>query len=154
MQTLKESGYQGWPTISNSLDVCFIWYSRSTLTGKQCSDLVWTSFRRTVDTGKLGERDNAWRDLVRVLIPSKHYSKSVEQLRDEAIASQRLPRLRKGKEWVGPFLYMEPRPPMPFGDNGNCILQAEAPEHSAGIPLGYQVHPDLSISLAVGTPAA
>jgi hypothetical protein len=151
MQTLRESGYKGWPTLHNIRDVCFVWHSRSQKTGRQTSGLSWMSFSRTKHSGKLGTSKGTW--LVPVLVPTEHYQKSVEELCQEAIAKHRPPRLRKGQEWVGPFLYMEPRAPMPFGDNGTCILMEKAPERSAGIPLGYGVGPGFTPQLVIGAPA-
>jgi hypothetical protein len=139
MQTLRESGYSRWPYLYNHRDVCFVWYGRNIETGKETHDLSWVSFNRTKNSGKLGQSLKG--GLVPVLLPSEHYDKSVETLRDEAIVNAELSRLKKGCEWIGPFLYLRPLPAMPFGDNGTCILQANAPECSAGIPLRYIIGP-------------
>lgn len=148
MQTLRNSGYPRRPHLNNCRDVCFVWYGQNIETGKETDDLSWVSFSRTRDTGKLGKSETG--GLVPVLIPSQHYDKSVEMLRDEAVANPVLPKLAKSRRWVGPFLYREPLPPIPFGDSGTCVLQATTPERSAGIPLCYRVGPDLSLQLAVG----
>jgi hypothetical protein len=122
MKTLKESGYESWPYLHNSNDVCFVWYGRRTISGKQTRHLSWLSFRRTRNSGKLGYSKQSG-GLVPVLVPTEHHAKSVEALYAFAAANPELYKLRKGTEWVGPFLYRSPGAPLPFGDHGTCILQ-------------------------------
>lgn len=145
-KTLSESDYKGWPYIHQSGDVCFVWYEKNPVTGRQCSGLHWQSFNRTRRSGKLGKR--AVGDLVPVEVPSRYFDASIPDLLK---ATDPLPKLRKGREWVGPFLYMTPRGIPEFGDHGTHILARQAPTVSAGIPLGYRVSPDLSqVCLALG----
>ncbi len=146
IKTLCESGYKGRPYIHDSKDVCFVWFEK-TPTGRQGKGLSWVSFSRTRSTGKLGKDKSGF--LVPVHVPSAHYTRSVDELAEIACATT-LYSLRKGNSWVGPFLYHEPSSTPAFGDNGTFLLAKEAPAHSAGVPLSYQVAPDLSVSLAAG----
>ena len=138
MQTLSESGYKGWPYIHDSRGVCFVWHGRSRVTLKPTKDLAWTSFSWTRDTGMLGRSDTG--SLVPVHVPSAHYDKTLEQMFEEAKVSPLLYRLRCYKEWIGPFLYMQPSKRMEIGQQGYpLVLHVTAPATSAGIPLRYDM---------------
>lgn len=139
LKTLSESGYKGWPYIHRSGDVCFVWYEKNPSTGRQCSGFHWQSFNRTRSSGKLAKRD--FGDLVPVEVPSRYFGASVTELLAEV---DPLPKLRKGREWVGPFLYMAPRAVPVFGDHGTHILARRVPATSAGISIGYQASADLT----------
>ncbi len=146
MQTLKDAGYPGWPYIHGAAGgVCFVWFSRSLATGRVCKDLAWTIFRMTRDTGRLVRRNG---HLVPAHVPTEHYGKSLEALRTLALKSPALYRLRKGKEWVGPVLYMEPAALPEVGDESlSFALLAAPPAHSEGQRLSYLVNPCLEPSL-------
>ncbi len=148
MQTLKDAGYPGWPYIHNAAGgVCFVWFSRSLATGRVCKDLAWTIFRMTRDTGRLVRRNG---HLVPAHVPTEHYGKSLEELRALALESPELYRLRKGKEWVGPVLYMEPAKLPEVGDESlSFALLASPPERSEGSRLRYRVDERLEPALHI-----
>lgn len=148
MKTLSESGYPGRHYIHNSMDVCFVWYSRSVRTGRVCQDLAWTAFSWTRGTGKLVSQKGY---LVPARVPSRHYSRSLEALREEALKAPALFRLGKFKEWVGPYLYSQPGTKPVVGQEGlaYALLETE-PAHSAGKSLSYRITENFEPALCIG----
>lgn len=145
---LKDSGYPRWPYIHNSRDVCFVWYERGKESGRVRKGLHWVSFSRLRSTGKLGRTTHG--DLATVMVPSRYYAMSIDELLKEAEAGTP-PRIPKSSEWVGPFLYMQPSEPPKVGQEGLAFIVADkAPTVSAGIPLGYVVDQNLNVSLGLG----
>lgn len=153
IQTLKESGYKGWPylhTIHDCSPVVIVWWARSP-SGRQSSKLHYAYFNRLRSTGKLKRHTTG--HLYPVYVPTRHYGLEADELMAIAIAKFPPPKLRKGYRWQGPFLYMSFEPPPVSGFQWNRIVAYAEPKESDGIPLGYRAtvgQEEIRIDLSVG----
>jgi len=153
MQTLADVGYSRRPNeiTASSDDVCFVWFSQSNATGKPDKDLAWTRFRRYTATPKMEREGN---NLVTVCVPSKHYGKSLEALREEALLHPPTYPIGRNKTWIGPVLLRNPCPPPEIGQVGlNFVLRATEPAQSAGTPMSYGFSPGFTPTLQIGIAA-
>lgn len=153
MQTLKDSGYRGWPYIHSDYDrsaITLVWWAR-TPTGRQSHYLHHATFYRLKSSGKLKRHESGF--FYPVYVPSRHYGLEVDELKAIATAKFPPPKLRRGYEWMGPFLYASFNEAPGPGCEWGRFVAMEAPKESDGIPLGYvaTVKPQsIDLHLAVG----
>ncbi len=139
MNTLKESAYKGWPYLHRDLQlspVTVVWWAKSP-TGRQSRYLHWVHLDRLRRTGKTQRQENGF--FYPVYVPTKHYGASAEELCAYVAAKYPPPKLRRGYEWQGPFLYSSFNEPPPEGNHWGQIIAMEEPKESDGILMKYVV---------------
>ena len=149
MTLLRDSGYRGWPYIHTDFAlsaVTFYWWAK-TPTGRQSIHWQAYTFYRLRSTGKLRRGDDGY--LHSVVLPSRHYGQSTEELADQArqMEGAILPRLGRRYAWQGPFLYVDPGSVPTVETN---TFRFREPATSDGIQLGYTAIPrngDLQLAL-------
>lgn len=138
MKELNDSGYKGRPYIHQDLQnspVTVVWWAKSP-TGRQSRYLHWVQCNRLRKTGKTKCQDGFYYP---VYVPTSHYGASAEELCAYAAAKYPPPKLRRGYEWQGPFLYSSFDEPPPEGKNWGQIIAMVEPDRSDGILMKYAV---------------
>lgn len=139
MKTLKDSGYKGWPYLHRDLQlspVTVVWWAK-TPTGRQSCYLHSVYLDRLRRTGKTQRMENGFH--YPVYVPTKHYAATPEEMLAYVAAKHPPPKLRRGYEWQGPFLYTSFEKPPSEGNNWGQIIAMVEPKESSGILMKYVV---------------
>lgn len=137
--TLKESGYEGFQYMHTDLKrapVTFMWWAK-TPSGRQSKFVKTWTFYRLDRASNLAKHNGA---LWEVAVPSQHYRRTTPQIYEWLRKRGHFatcPRLPKGYEWQGPFLYSDLPAPTQEGEWGPMLFRFTPPATSAGYPIRY-----------------
>lgn len=136
---LHDSGYKGNPYHHVDFQLAplmFIWWAK-TPTGRQSKYWKTWQFNRLRSAGTLTKHQGY---LVPVYVPDTHYRRTTREIYDwlrQRGPINCCPKLPKGYEWQGPFLYHETIAPTAEGGWGPAMFMFRAPAQSAGTPIRY-----------------